>query len=158
VEHGSCKHETVEGCTPQVATYVGYTKSHMERWNQKRGDKTENRNGDNEVILRKTRILAINVAIPNLTVARLEQFRSPQLRIKRERPTDVGTDWKQAILYTKPHVIISRQSPFAANIVSKLVALATSLTPSISAMSSLDSLIPETYKPTPRSQNQPASR
>ena len=33
-------------------------------------------------------MLAINVSIPNnpnLTVARLEQFRTPQLRIQRER-------------------------------------------------------------------------
>jgi len=40
-----------------------------------------------------TRVLAIDVSIPNLTVARLEQFRSPQLRIQREQPTDVGIDW-----------------------------------------------------------------
>jgi len=39
-----------------------------------------------------TRMLVINVSIPNLTVARLEQFRSPQLRIQRERPTDAGVD------------------------------------------------------------------
>jgi len=31
----------------------------------------------------QTRMLAINVSIPSLTVARLEQFRSPQLRIQR---------------------------------------------------------------------------
>jgi len=37
-------------------------------------------------------MLVINVSIPNLTVARLEQFPSPQLRIQRERPTDVGVD------------------------------------------------------------------
>ena len=47
-----------------------------------------------------TRMLAINVSIPNLIVTRLEQFRSPQLQIKRKRPTDVGVDWKQTILYT----------------------------------------------------------
>ena len=35
-------------------------------------------------------MLAINVSIPNLTVARLKQFRSPQLRIQTERPTDAG--------------------------------------------------------------------
>jgi len=39
-----------------------------------------------------TSMLEINVAIPNLTVARLEQFRSPQVRIQRQRPTDVGVD------------------------------------------------------------------
>jgi len=32
------------------------------------------------------------VSIRNLTVARLEQFRLPQLRIHREHPTDVGVD------------------------------------------------------------------
>jgi len=37
-------------------------------------------------------MLAINVSIPNLIVTRLEQFRSPQLQIKRKRPTDVGVD------------------------------------------------------------------
>jgi len=37
-----------------------------------------------------TGMLAINVSIPNLTVDRLEQFRSPQLQIQTERPTDVG--------------------------------------------------------------------
>ena len=46
-------------------------------------------------------MLAIYVWIPNGTVARRDQFRSPQLRIQRERPTDVGVDWKQTILYTK---------------------------------------------------------
>jgi len=40
----------------------------------------------------ETRILAINVSIPNGTIARMEQFRSPQLRIQRERPTDAGVD------------------------------------------------------------------
>jgi len=29
-----------------------------------------------------TRLLAINMSIPNLTVTRLEQFRSPQLRTR----------------------------------------------------------------------------
>ena len=48
-----------------------------------------------------TRMSAINVSIPNLTVARLEQFRSPQLRIQTELPTDVGVDWKQTVLSTK---------------------------------------------------------
>jgi len=33
-----------------------------------------------------------------------------------------------------PHVVISRQSPFAANAVPKSVAMATSLRPSISAI------------------------
>jgi len=46
-------------------------------------------------------MLALNVWIPNLTVARLEPFPSPQLRIQRERPTDVGVDCKETILYTK---------------------------------------------------------
>jgi len=35
-------------------------------------------------------MLAIDVSIPSLTVARLKQFRSPQLRIQREQPTDAG--------------------------------------------------------------------
>jgi len=43
----------------------------------------------------------------------------------------------------KHHVVISRQSPSAANV--KLVAMATPLRPSISAMSSLDSLSPKTH-------------
>jgi len=46
-------------------------------------------------------MLAINVYISNLTVTRLEQFRLPQLRIRREGPTVVGVEWKQTILYTK---------------------------------------------------------
>ena len=37
-----------------------------------------------------TRMLAINVSIPNLTVARLELFWSPQLQIQRAQPTEVG--------------------------------------------------------------------
>jgi len=44
-----------------------------------------------------------------------------------------------------PDLVISRQSPFAVNVVPKLVALATSLRPLISAMSSLDSLSPKTH-------------
>jgi len=46
-------------------------------------------------------MLVINMSIPNLTVTRLEQFRPPQVRIKTERPTDTGVDWKQTVLYTK---------------------------------------------------------
>jgi len=72
-------------------------------------------------------MLAINVSIPNLTVARLEQFPSPQLRIQRERPTYVGLIENKPFFIRKPHVVISRQSPFAANVVPKLVATATSL-------------------------------
>ena len=78
-------------------------------------------------------MLAINVSIPNLTDARLEQFPSPQM-----------TDNKPPFI-RKPHVVIFRQSPFAANVVQKLVAMATSLIPSISAVSSLDSLSPKTH-------------
>jgi len=37
-------------------------------------------------------MLAINVSIPNLTVARLEQLRPPQVRFQGERPTDAGVD------------------------------------------------------------------
>ena len=80
-----------------------------------------------------TRMLAINVSILNLTVARLEQFPSPQM-----------TDNKPSFT-RKPHVVIFSQSPFAANAVPKLVAMATSLRPLISGMSSLDSLTPKTY-------------
>ena len=80
-------------------------------------------------------MLAINVSIPNLTVARLEQSPSPQM-----------TDNKPSFT-RKPHVVIFRhgQSPFAANVVPKLVAMATSLRPSISATSSLDRLTPKNY-------------
>ena len=65
--------------------------------------------------LKKTRMLAINVSIPNLTVARLEQSLS-SIRV---------------------HLQLM-QPP-------KLVAMATSLRPSISGMSSLDSLTWKTY-------------
>ena len=51
-------------------------------------------------------MLAINVSIPNLTVARLEHFPSPQM-----------TDNKPSFT-RKFHVVIFRQSPFAANAVS----------------------------------------
>jgi len=90
-------------------------------------------------------MLAIKVSIPNLTVARLKQFRSPQLLIQRQQPTDVGVTENKPSFKRKPHVIIFRQSPFAANAVPKLVAIATSLRPSISAMSSLDSLSPKIH-------------
>ena len=78
-------------------------------------------------------MLAINVSIPNLTVARLEQFPSPQISDNKPSFT------------RKPHVVIFRESLFSANAVPKLVAMATSLRPPISAMSSLDSLTPKTY-------------
>ena len=93
----------------------------------------------------KSRTLAINVPIPNLTVARLEQFPSPQM-------TDNEPSFTR-----KPHVVIFRQSPFAANAVPKLVAMATSLIPSISGMSSLDSLTPKTYPWGPRIKQRVAS-
>ena len=73
--------------------------------------------------LYKTRMLAINVSIPNPTVARLEQFPSPQM-----------TDNKPSFT-RKPHAVIFRQSPFAANAVPKLVAMATSLSCRVSAIS-----------------------
>jgi len=90
-------------------------------------------------------MLAINVTIPNLTVARLEQFRTPQLRIQRERPTDAGLTENKPSFMRNPHVVISRQNPFAANVVPKLVSVVTSLRPVISAMSSLDSFSPKTH-------------
>jgi len=49
-----------------------------------------------QVSQERTRMLAIDVSIPNLAVTRLEQFRPPQLRNQRERererPTNVGVD------------------------------------------------------------------
>ena len=81
----------------------------------------------------QTKMLAINVSILNLTVARLQQFPSPQM-----------TDNKPSFT-RKPHVVIFCQSPFAANAVPKLVAMATSLRPSMSGMSSLDSLTSKTH-------------
>ena len=38
-------------------------------------------------------MLAVNVLIINLTVARLKQFRSPQLRIQRQRATNRRRGW-----------------------------------------------------------------
>jgi len=38
-------------------------------------------------------MLGIKVAIPNLTVARLEQFQPLQLRNQSARPTDVKTNY-----------------------------------------------------------------
>ena len=70
-----------------------------------------------------TRLLAINVSIPNLTVARLQHFPSPQM-----------TDNKPSFT-RKPHVVIFRQSSFAANAVPKLVAMATSLSRRVTAIS-----------------------
>jgi len=90
-------------------------------------------------------MLAIDVSIPNGTVARLEQFLSPHLRVQTERPTDRGLTENKSSFIRKHNVAISRQSPFAANVVPKLAAMATSLRPSISAMSSLDSLTLQTY-------------
>ena len=45
----------------------------------------------------------------------------------------------------KHYVVISSQSPFAANVVPKLVAMATSLRHWISAMLSSDSITPNTH-------------
>jgi len=50
-----------------------------------------------------------------------------------ERATNRCTENKLSFI-RNPHVVISRQSPFAANVFPKLVAMATSLTPSISAV------------------------
>jgi len=49
-------------------------------------------------IITITRMLVINVSIPNVTVARVEQFQPPQLRIQRERPTDVWVDRRLAFV------------------------------------------------------------
>jgi len=69
-----------------------------------------------------TRTLAINVSIPNLSVAHLEQFQLPQLWKQRERPTDIGIDWTLSILTRNPHVVISRQRPFIANVAPKAMS------------------------------------
>jgi len=73
------------------------------------------------------------MSIPNLTITRLEQFRSPQMTENKPSFT------------RKPHVVIFRQSPSAVNAVPKLVAMATSLRPSSLATFSLDSLTVKTY-------------
>jgi len=66
----------------------------------------------------RTRMLPINVSIPNLTVAHLEQFRAPQLPNQSKRPTDVRVDWIPAILHQKSlscylpsEAIYNRHSP-----------------------------------------------
>jgi len=64
-------------------------------------------------------MLAINVSIPNLTVARLGQFRTPQLRIQRERPAEAGLSENKPSFIRNTHVVIFRQNPFAANVVPK---------------------------------------
>ena len=90
-------------------------------------------------------MLAINVSIPNGTVARLQQFRSSQLRFQRESDQQTqGLTENKPCFIRKPHVVIFRQSPFAANAVPKLVAMATSLRPPIWIMPSLDSLTSKT--------------
>jgi len=55
----------------------------------------------------ETTILAINVSIPNLTVARLEQFWTPQLQIQTERPTEAGLSENKPSFIRNPHVLIS---------------------------------------------------
>jgi len=94
--------------------------------------------------LRTTRMLGINVSIPNVTVARQEQFRLPQLRNQSERPTDVGVNENLPFFIRNFDVVISCQSPFTANVVPKAVATATFLRLSISAISSSGSLTPKT--------------
>jgi len=49
----------------------------------------------------KTRTLAINVSIPNLTVARLAQFQRHNYRERERATTYVGTDRKLTILHMK---------------------------------------------------------
>jgi len=58
---------------------------------------------------------------------------------------NVGLTDNKPSFTRKPHVVIFRQNPFAANVVPKLVSMATSLRPAISAMSSLDSLFSKTH-------------
>ena len=80
-------------------------------------------------------MLAINVSIPNLTVARLEQFRPPRVRIQTAQPTDTG--WLKAhhTLYDS----LMPLSPVGIHLqlmqTQKLVAMATSLSCRISAIS-----------------------
>ena len=62
-------------------------------------------------------------------------------KIEKKRSKLTGT---QKLSRHSPQKL-SRHSPFAANVVPKLVSMATSLRPSISAMTSLDSLIPKIY-------------
>jgi len=52
----------------------------------------------------RTRMLAVNVSIPSLTVARLQQFRTPQLRIHRKRPTDAALNTSHP-LYEMPMLL-----------------------------------------------------
>ena len=62
-----------------------------------------------------TRMLAINVSIPNLTVAHLEQFRPPQLYESRESDQETqGLTENNLSFIRNPHVVIFRRRPFAA--------------------------------------------
>jgi len=79
----------------------------------------------------QTRMLAIYMLIPNLTVARLEQFWTPQLRIQTEWPTEAGLTENKPSFIWNPHVIISCQNIFTANVAQKLISVATSLRPFI---------------------------
>jgi len=77
--------------SPTVEIRRGKKKEERRRKIETAGQKY---NGLSAVLHRATipRMLTINAPINNLTVARLEQFRSPQLHIQRERPTDVLVD------------------------------------------------------------------
>jgi len=87
-------------------------------------------------------MLAINESIPNLTVATPVRHRNYESR-ESDQQTQGGLKKPSSI--RNPHVVISRQNPFAANVVPTLVSMATFLRPSISAMSSLDNLFPKIH-------------
>jgi len=90
-------------------------------------------------IRRKTRMLAINVPISNLTVAVPTWRSSDHRNCETREKTNKRRDWKLAIPYTKSHIVISHHRPHTASVVPKTVAMATSIRTSISAMSSSDS-------------------
>jgi len=86
-------------------------------------------------------MLAINVSISN------RRFAPPwSISDRRNYDSRDSDQQTQALTENKPsfirkhHVVVSRQSSFAPNVVAELVTIATSLRPSISAMTSLDSL------------------
>jgi len=79
--------------------------------------------------LSKTRMLAIKVT----TDSRPPRAVPIAATTNPERATNRRRGWLKSkpSFIRKPHVVISRQSPFAANVILKLVAMATSLSPSI---------------------------
>jgi len=90
-------------------------------------------------------MLAINVSIPIFQPDSRWPGALNVTTTNPERPTDAGLTENKPSFIRNPDVIISHQNPFAANVVPKLVSMATALRPSISAMSSLDSLFRNTH-------------